>query len=79
MSPATFRIGDFFFLYPAGITCVPLVQPISAWRLLQVFVTSQDAFAKRSLVDLPTVRLRLIFEFIDRLVGGNTVPQLYIL
>ena len=40
-------------------------------------VTSQDAFAERSLVDIPTVGLKLIFEFVDRLVGENTVPQLY--
>ena len=29
-------------------------------------------------MDLPTVGLKLIFEFVDRLVGRNTVPQLYI-
>ena len=30
-------------------------------------------------MDLPTVDLKFIFEFDDRLVGGNTAPQLYIL
>ena len=48
-------------------------------RTLHASVTSQDAFAERSLVDLPTVGLKLIFDFVDRLVGRNTVPQLYIL
>ena len=47
--------------------------------LLRAIFTSQDAFAERSLVDLPTVELKLIFEFVNRSVGGNTVPQLYIL
>ena len=38
-------------------------------------VTFQGASAKRSLVDLLTVGLKLIFELVDRSVGGNTVPR----
>ena len=44
--------------------------------LLRVAVTSQDAFAERSLVDLPTVELKLISDSDDWLVRGNTVSQL---
>ena len=52
---------------------------IPCFSILVGNVTSQDAFAQYFLVDLPTVGLKLIFEFVDRLIGRNTVPQVYIL